>query len=308
MKDSTTLNSEPFNIRLASYRLFNEYLSFYCEKPKTKEPGSINIDFESITHREGEPLSGLRIAVDLTPMLPGAENGGAKLMTLELIRAMAELLPQTNFHLLTAEGSHDELEDLEAKFPNINRLCVFHTAVSPLSTTIGETSLRVKVKDQIKAVGRRVLPHQVKQIVKKMLNRTPSISRSSKQLSQIGADMLFCPFTAPFYADGKTPLVSVIYDLQYRTYPQFFTPEELYRREDAFKDACKNANHLVAISKYVQNTVMEASGLSDQQVSAVTIGLFRDPEQNFNNEHQIMVFKIQPGQGNTDLAGELLGP
>jgi len=39
--------------------------------------------------------------VDLTPVLPGGENGGAKVFVLELLRRLTELAPQTQFVLLT---------------------------------------------------------------------------------------------------------------------------------------------------------------------------------------------------------------
>ena len=39
--------------------------------------------------------------VDLTPVLPGGENGGAKVFVLELLRRLAERAPQTQFVLLT---------------------------------------------------------------------------------------------------------------------------------------------------------------------------------------------------------------
>src|SRR5262249_10383653 len=50
-----------------------------------------------------------RIAVDLTPLLPGGENGGAKLMTVGLVQHLSRLLPDCELVLLTADVSHDEL-------------------------------------------------------------------------------------------------------------------------------------------------------------------------------------------------------
>jgi hypothetical protein len=49
------------------------------------------------------------VAVDLTPVLPGGENGGAKVFVLELIRGMAELYPDCTFTLLIREESKKEL-------------------------------------------------------------------------------------------------------------------------------------------------------------------------------------------------------
>ncbi len=41
------------------------------------------------------------VAVDLTPVLPGGENGGAKVFVLELLRGLAAQAPQTRLVLLT---------------------------------------------------------------------------------------------------------------------------------------------------------------------------------------------------------------
>ena len=51
------------------------------------------------------------IAVDLTPVLPGGENGGAKIFVLELLRYLAKMHPETQFVLLTQAASHKELAD-----------------------------------------------------------------------------------------------------------------------------------------------------------------------------------------------------
>ncbi|MGK4455727.1 hypothetical protein, partial [Klebsiella pneumoniae] len=60
------------------------------------------------------PESALKtIVVDLTPVLPGGENGGAKIFVLDLLRRLAELAPRTRFILLTHSRSHDELAPLD---------------------------------------------------------------------------------------------------------------------------------------------------------------------------------------------------
>ena len=69
------------------------------------------------------PNSPLRtVAIDLTPVLPGGENGGAKLFVLELIRGLARMAPQTKFILLTHAVSHDELASLDCN--NVRRMMV----------------------------------------------------------------------------------------------------------------------------------------------------------------------------------------
>lgn len=70
------------------------------------------------------------IVVDLTPVLPGGENGGAKIFALELVRRLAEMAPQTQFVLLTQAASHEELATLDR--PNMRRLMIIGPLVSNL--------------------------------------------------------------------------------------------------------------------------------------------------------------------------------
>jgi glycosyltransferase involved in cell wall biosynthesis len=244
-------------------------------------------------------LAGLKIAIDLTPMLPGGENGGAKLATLALIGALAELLPQTRFLLLTADSSHHELEELDIKNPNIERLCVYHTLIAAPATATVELSWKGKILDYLNATARKLLSASVKYQIKYLMHRTPRGKVSGSILRQTRADLLFCPFTAPFYADPTLPTVSIIYDLQYRYYPQFFSSQEMFQREEAFKTASKKADHLVTISDYVRQTVLETSGLSPDRVSTVLLGLFRSSEKDLNGTNQaenLLKYDLTPGE------------
>ena len=53
------------------------------------------------------------LAIDLTAILPGATNGGAKLTSLLLVRELVRLVPEGDFLVLTSPRSHDELASLE---------------------------------------------------------------------------------------------------------------------------------------------------------------------------------------------------
>ena len=53
-------------------------------------------------------------------------------------------------------------------------------------------------------------------------------------LRGIGAELLFCPFTGIFFYDPAVPVVSVVADLQYLYYPEFFDPRRSPRARAAF--------------------------------------------------------------------------
>lgn len=266
-------------------------------------------------------LAGAKIVVDLTPMLPGGENGGAKHMTLELLHALARLLPETEFLLFTAESSHSELDGLEERYANISRRCVLRNSpqidnpasVLPsaptwkakvlyrlklladpfLSTELKQrikelpllfSALLSSLKEQVILLLKAVLPLRLRRRIKRMFGVAEAELGSKSVIHQLGANLLFCPFTAPFYADPRIPTVSVIYDLQYRAYPQFFTSQEAVERENNFRIACQKANYLTAISEFVRQTVIEAAKLPPRRVTAIPIGLLRDSQHTSSDE------------------------
>src|ERR1700680_2593705 len=75
------------------------------------------------------------IIVDLTPVLPGGENGGAKVFVLELLRRLAERAPQTQFVLLTQASAHEELSALDGA--NVRRLMVVDSGSPPALRSLG---------------------------------------------------------------------------------------------------------------------------------------------------------------------------
>lgn len=200
-----------------------------------------------------------RIAVDLTPVLPGGENGGAKLMTIELIRNLSRIFSECEFLLLTSERSNAELASLDAA--NVRRLVVNREV---------EKSGRIQL-----GISRLVefLPAGIKVRLSALRARVIRRSKGASLLTSLNADLLFCPFTAPFFYDPEIPSVSVVYDLQHIYYPQFFTPEECYHRDKHFKEACRLSKRVICISDYVRDTVIKNGGISPQKVRTVYIRL-----------------------------------
>ena len=180
------------------------------------------------------------IAVDLTPMMPGGENGGVKILTLELLRAFQRVAADNRFVLLTASWNHDELAGLEA--PNMSRLKVLDRAPS-----------RPSALDRVPGRSGRVL-RKLAQIVKRSVARRSSARR--RLLSSRGVALLFCPFTAPTYFEPGIPTVSVIHDMQHQDYPQFFSEREIDTRNAFMADVRAKACRIVCISENVRDAVV----------------------------------------------------
>jgi glycosyltransferase involved in cell wall biosynthesis/2-polyprenyl-3-methyl-5-hydroxy-6-metoxy-1,4-benzoquinol methylase len=208
-----------------------------------------------------------RVVVDLTPVLPGLTNGGAKIMTIELLRNLAKAATGCEFILLTSEASHEELGALDAA--NIRRVCVNAPAkVLRRSDNIAIRAKRILV---------RFLPENVLQVLAAIYRRVTGQAAfsvlSGSLLERLEADLLFCPFTSPFFFDPAVPVVSVIYDLQHVYYPQFFQPQEIEERERNIQQAFRLASRVVCISEYVRETVLRHSSLPPERVRTIHIVL-----------------------------------
>jgi glycosyltransferase involved in cell wall biosynthesis/2-polyprenyl-3-methyl-5-hydroxy-6-metoxy-1,4-benzoquinol methylase len=212
--------------------------------PVQEVPAHKTISLQNDTSR----LSRTRIAVDLTPLLPGGANGGIKFMVIELIRHISQIASDYEFILLTSESSHDEIAWLECL--NVHRLCVQKSDGTPVFSN-GRVTLPPYLKPEATESG---LQHSKKSL-----------------LRQIGARLLFCPFTAPFFFDPTIPVISVVCDLQYAFYPQFFQIYDRQQRHKHFLEACRLSTRVICISDYVRETVLEQSDLSPEQVITIHI-------------------------------------
>jgi glycosyltransferase involved in cell wall biosynthesis len=206
------------------------------------------------------------IVVDVTPILPGGTNGGAKVFVLELIRCLAELAPETQFVLLTQADAHEELSSLDG--PNVRRLMVVQSR---------HLTSRPPFRRAVAEVLRRI-PQRASRVLRRLRYRAGVATRrnqSAALLNELGADLLFCPFTAPTYFDRAIPTVSVVYDLQFAVYPQFFPSAEVVHREQVFADCCRHSTMIATISDYTRNASIDYGRIAPAKVKTIELGVPR---------------------------------
>ncbi len=209
------------------------------------------------------------IAVDLTPVLPGGENGGAKVFALELLRGLAMLRPQTQFLLVTQKSTHEELAVLDA--PNVHRVL---WADVEMADMLNERRFLARVLRRLFRLSWRMRGASPELIADKLLER-----HFVRGLSALDVDLLFCPFTRSIGFTAKIPAVCTIHDLQYKSYPAFFDPEDRLQREKDFLAACNNANKLVADSDYTRGSVIKHGQVDVAHVSTVYLRLAKRLQQ-----------------------------
>lgn len=194
-------------------------------------------------------------------MLPCGENGGAKIFVLELLRCLAELSPDTQFILLTQASTHEELAAMDCT--NIRRQMVIGQVAPHLtrSRLHGHVSrllsyLPGRLRNRLDTVRYKLRTA--------LRNRAPG-----SLLRDMHVNLLFCPFTAPTYFEPGIPVVSTIYDLQYKTYPHFFSSEDIAHREQTFIETCQRSTVLTAISDYSRNSAITHGNLAPEQIRTI---------------------------------------
>lgn len=203
-----------------------------------------------------------KVAIDLTLMLPGGANGGAKVFIFHLVRDLARIAPACEFLLLTDAATHAELASLESH--NVRRVLV--AAPQPENASLSLRSMARKVF--------RRLPRRSKTLLAD--SRMRYLARAPRRLvNGLGHQLLFCPFTAPTLHIQTVPTVCTIYDLQYKEYPQFFDADELKQRDTAFVDAVRYASTLAAISEYSRQSALACGKIEPDRIVTIWLRLAR---------------------------------
>jgi glycosyltransferase involved in cell wall biosynthesis len=195
------------------------------------------------------------VAVDLTLLQTGGENGGSWVMTAALIKQLSQLLPHWWFILLTADVGHAEAAQLEG--PNVRRECVQHAPPAIRTGALAGLPIAraLLARLQVSRPGRIAPTNDLSK---------PGVEGTAEHadlLRRLGADLLFCPFgqfRMPQFQDPRIPTVSVIYDLQFLDYPEFFSAADVDSRRKAYGETCQLSDALVCISEATRRAVLES--------------------------------------------------
>lgn len=191
------------------------------------------------------------------------------MLATELVRSLNRLLPSCKFLVLTSQRNHNELSFLDSV--NVHRQCVANAG--PRQSFFSDPE-KIYLRTRLRAWLSGVLPPSLLARLKGYYPSGTRRKRSTTELIQkLKADLLFCPFTVPSFYSPTVPIISVIYDLQHLTYPQFLEGEDYSFRERNFKEACRLTDRLICISDYLRRTVLENSDLSPERVVSIPFRL-----------------------------------
>jgi glycosyltransferase involved in cell wall biosynthesis len=198
--------------------------------------------------------SNLSIAIDFAPMLPGGTAGGVKVLALNLVHRFRRLAPEHRVVLLSSRRAHAELQSIAPA--GVELLTVWPGGVmvpSPGLSFLPELGNAFRRFSPIPSRSRRTAP--------------------GRRLRRRGIDLLFCPFTAPTFAERDVPIVSILHDLQHLAYPEFFDPREVAGRNEYLAQLQDRADIVVCVSEHARATLLERVGFPVDRTRVVPIAV-----------------------------------
>lgn len=218
-----------------------------------EKQGELELSIVKIPVTKDSSFSKMRIAVDLTPLRPGGENGGAKVLVLNLLKQFQTLAPHYQFLLLTAPWNHTDL----LQYENKNTKCLLIKDLTDQDSPIKFQLVYLKLLYYFNKVRSKI----DKGILSKPL------------LIKHKVNLLFCPFSAPTYVEDGLPVVAIAYDLQHLDYPFFFSIQEQQHRTNFIKNVLKHSQKIVCISEFTRQSLIKYFNAELSQLVVVPISI-----------------------------------
>ena len=160
----------------------------------------------------------MKIAVDLTPMRPGGENGGVKPAILEFLKGLKGYLGDSlRLLFLTADDTHHEATLLVGT--NDSAFCVLQR------TGKGNFAQTLQLATQSKRIARNLLQKN-------------------------GVDLLYCPFGTVSFESDRIPTVAMIVDTLHRDFPFSLPAQTIEWRELQFRKLTNTVDYFQVISQF----------------------------------------------------------
>ncbi len=205
----------------------------------------------------------VKIAVDLTQLVPGGENGGAKVMTLALLRAMSRLEPRWRFTLLMRASVWDELRPFAAE--NVSLMVVGRREQNSFPGVQRSGHVPSAWRQRARSARWLALPRAGHT----WLLRRP---RALPDWRQLAADAYFAPLAPPRFYHPRAPLVAVVHDLQHVDCRRFFATAERLARDMNLRMTRRRASLVICVSEFTRRRVVEHTGIERNRTCTIPIG------------------------------------
>jgi glycosyltransferase involved in cell wall biosynthesis len=233
----------------------------------------------------------MRIGMNLIPLRPG-QMGGAEVYFRDLL---AELLARGGheYVLITADSNHDTLP---ADSPDCRRALFARDAVSASAALNGVARVLRGGLGGLRERYQRLVPEGAQAMIRPALRSSArarhlmsrGLDRVQTRRQRLRADRLreviererldlwFCPFTNREPRVCPVPCVITVFDLQHEYLPELFDPVELRHRKRFYPESCTTADHVIAISEFTRQGVIERYGVEPSRVTTIPLAAGSD--------------------------------
>lgn len=188
-------------------------------------------------------MTPIRLAVDLSNLRPGGENGGVKPFLFETLLWLGrQQRAPLQFLYLTCSSTHAEVRDQLAR--------------------VGDEVICVRDKGG-------TLPPCDECAPRERLCLPPS----ADLLWQLGARVLYCPFGQPEFVSPGICTICTVVDVLHRDFPWSLGPHHNAVREQAFQEIITVADRLQCISHHVAARMREHYGVPDERMFTTHIAV-----------------------------------
>ena len=212
-----------------------------------------------------ESRKGIRIAINID-VLPG-EAGGTAQSTQGLVNSLGQLDGPEQFVLC---AQTPEQAEWIAKHRGPNEKIV----VRSLRLTRRETvTFRWSCPERSLATAQgnpstvRPFARRVRWMTGRLIPQQPTVPLSDGYFESLDCDVLHFP-TQPF-AVCALPTIYNPHDLQHLHYPQFWSSEELLRRETVYRAACNISSTVVVGSEWIKQDVIRQYRVHPDKVQII---------------------------------------
>ncbi len=161
----------------------------------------------------------IRVAVDLTPLLPGGENGGVKHFIFEyLSRLGSQSVQPLQFVFLTRQSSHGDVRPI-ARFDH-ELICILPDSGAPIPSWTRSPRERL------------------------------IIDPPDDLLVRLKVDLLYTPFSQCRWQWPGTPTMATAHDTLHRDYPATLDPQDIAARESMLSEMGARADLIQCNSEF----------------------------------------------------------
>jgi glycosyltransferase involved in cell wall biosynthesis len=116
---------------------------------------------------------------------------------------------------------------------------------------------------------RKSSPKKVLRTLGKALLRVDILKAEPRYLN---LDLVHHPLALMKASWAAIPSVITFYDLQHKFFPQFFSQDELARRNKIYLQSATMASRIIAISHHTKKSLVEYCGIDEEKIDVVHIG------------------------------------